>query len=327
MTLWNKRCSRDCKEAKADLLAFVVAVITAAVDVEWKPMLIVRCFFLPLAYMALLLAAMPARLDAQTLGGRQTPTLTPTLVAPMPRAGVQTTIVSGIAQFPDVQVPGEHLTEDEATMVLNAPTSSHRGFALGLNLSVPITQSALRPVVVVDVLHITTIESSRETFGSTYNRLGLGTEFSHHLGAGRLRSIGTGLGIRRSTYRNVSTGHYVDSLIPHVNAAGDFSPTLGWSSRIGYGAINRFGFNAGGARSGAMPGSQTSLIEGDAQLIYRLSRKAKISAGYELEQTNVVINDVKQYNRYGLNVPANVPPTLNLQLATSIIKIGLHTSW
>ncbi len=293
-----------------------------AVAVELLLMLSGRCLILPVFLLAALwpmaTLAEPIFYSEQPASDHSEATV----------SKVRTSVYSGLAEFPDIQVPTTENSEENLSLGQKPPTGQHRGVAIGLNLSYGIAASQLNPTIFIDLTRIATLEAERETFAASYNRLALGGGISYQLGIGWLQQIGIETSIRRTIFKNVSSGHYVDTAMPRLNLTGDITPNIYWNAHAGHSLVSRFGYNSGDAsKSGAFPSSSAKLKEGGVSAGYRLDQRAHVSLGYEVEQTTIQMNDVSQYSRYGLTIADSAPKQQNLNLNTALFKIGLHTNW
>jgi len=240
-------------------------------------------------------------------------------------------VSSGVASFQDIQVPINEFENIRADGSTAGPEGVSRiGIPLRaqLNFRYPIQNFDLSAEG--SLLHIISgMDSPRESRGSSYSRWDIGAGGGWNLNLGSRRYLRTGLStqIRRSMFRNISSGHYIDSVMPRLEVLYSDS---GWRFGVmaAIGASSKFGYHTGwGLGGGVLPNSKTSLNEWGVRLARDLSARSSIQFQFAQESADVLVEDQRVYNKLGLDVGLDefdTPKSRQLYLSTWTALIGMN---
>ena len=122
--------------------------------------------------------------------------------------------------------------------------------------------------------------------------------------AGAVLSILPGLEARRSMYRNVDSGHYVDAILVKTQVNGHVTSTLDLSVSGGTAPYTRFGVlrNSDSGRSGALASTSASVTETAAKVTWTPEPSTSFHAGLSQESTIAHVKNTSGYRAYGLPV-------------------------
>lgn len=235
---------------------------------------------------------------------------------------------SGFGTFQDIQVPVNADAETRADgTVIQAENADHTGLPLFAAFGVLGESSAWIFDGGLNLMHMRASNGPSETQSSSYSRteLGGGAKYRFALGETTALKLGARAAYRRSSFNNVSNGHYLEA--PLLGAS--LALTTGKWAFEGRGAVApsaTFGYNAGGTFAGKPFANATaSMAEFAATASYNVRDQVFLDVGLEVEQASVSLPDIMEYQTFGLAVtPSDTAPTRNYELSTSVVKIGVR---
>ena len=243
--------------------------------------------------------------------------------------GVEGRAGSGIGTFQDIQVPlneqvgvradGHNVSEEGAT---------HVGIPVWVGLSATRRSGALSYQLGLDALRLSASSGPTDTQSATYTRFDATASVRYAFNVLGLRAaLGGGAGVRRSVFSNVSNGHYFQAPVVSGNASlggRDLSVTLSGA----YAPTAAFGYYDGSMFSGdAFKKRKTSLSEVALSSSYLIREDVFLDFGLSREAAQVTIEDVAEYDAFGLQVSPTAEVSRSISVATTIARIGFHKSF
>lgn len=251
-------------------------------------------------------------------------------VADTPRA-LQIRIGSGVGTFQDVQLP---LGDAESNLrsdgrVVDAENGTHMGFPFFAGLGY-LWKSGQLKVRVLDfeALYMRATTGPAATQSASYSRLSLGTRLGYSLGIfnGRAEAI-LGGGLRRSSYNNVSSGHFVEGALVE-GGVGYGSQAFRLSLLGGLTPVARFGYSDAPVLGGhTFNKSRATLSNVQLTCDFPLTRRAFLETGVEREVVHATIEDVTEYEGFGLTVSPLATPTRAYNLVTTMVRLGIRKNF
>lgn len=235
---------------------------------------------------------------------------------------------TGVGVFQDIQVPiNENFRVRGDGTATGEENADHAGIPMSAGIGFAIRSGNLSyDVVDFDALDMRATSGPAETKSSSYSRLQLttGVSYSLPLAYGFTGSAGLNTGVRRSSFNNVSSSHYLESLIVGgsiglkttgfgVTLTGVFAP----KARFGYSDADVLGGHAFAKSTASM--SQIAAI-----IAFPIGPRVYLDTGIEQESVHVTIDDVNEYGDFGLSVQDSRRPTREYDLATSVVRFGLR---
>jgi hypothetical protein len=109
---------------------------------------------------------------------------------------------------------------------------------------------------------------------------------------------------RRSMYRNVESGHYVDGILFKSAIAKNLVDRWQGEFSAGYAPFTRFGLiqPAQSGKSGALADSSANMSEISGKLIWSPNQRTHLHLCAAQESVNVIFNSTDGYSSYGLPV-------------------------
>ncbi len=236
---------------------------------------------------------------------------------------------TGIGSFQDIQVP---VNEDYALRGDGTAAAeenlNHSGFLIQAGIGYLVKRGDWSiNALDFDAFQVKTSGGPAATQSSSYTRLNLQTVVKYHFLLGELNGYaGLKAGVRRSSFDNVSSAHYIDSALVGglVGLAGEFhslelAAATAPIAKVGYSEDGMFGGKT-------FKRSAASLGEFSVVYSYALRENVWLDLGFEDEIAHVQIDDVNEYNDlgYGLNVVDTTRPNRTYNLTTTAARIGVR---
>jgi hypothetical protein len=252
--------------------------------------------------------------------------ITKTITAPAPRAFVFRA-GSGVGQFQDVQVP----VNQEANLrgdgkLIEEENANHVGFPMWAGVGYLARRGALTAdVLSFEALQMRATTGPAATQSSSYTRVSLGSSvrWNFPLLGGR-GTAGMRAGLRRSGFNNVSSAHFVESML----VGGGFGYVgSGWSTDLSasLSPVARFGYSEDNFLGGeAFKNSKASVLEGAWTTSFQVYPRVWLETGVERESITASVEDVAEYDAFGLTVGPTATPSRSFNLATTVARIGIR---
>ena len=239
------------------------------------------------------------------------------------------TALSGFGSFQDIQVPESDVKgfRGDGTSAVSE-NQDHFGLPLGVKLSVGSDDSALGFYGNLSVLRINTMSGPPETASSSYSRFGFGLGSSirwYFDEAKKYNSfIRAEIEARRSSYNNVSSGHFVNALLPKLILG--LEKPKSWAFQV-FGAMGAnvgFGYGTGFSLGGrTFKNAETSMREFGVQVSFQVYKKTWLGFGIEEEAVDVKIDNIVEYNTFGLSVAESRDARI-YNLRTKLFQVNLQ---
>jgi hypothetical protein len=238
---------------------------------------------------------------------------------------------TGLGSFQDIQVPfNEEANQRGDGTLVQDENQTHTGFPLmaGIGFSWQANDAIRWSLVSLDGLQMRASTGPSETQSSSYSRVDLGTKLDYSFGLGSLKAnIGASAGLRRSSWSNVSSGHYVNAAM--IEASAGLS---GQSAAVevygGIAPVAHFGYSSAALFGGSdFKKSTASLNEAGAKVSFPLRPNVWLDTGVEREEAKVTIADVSEYNNFGLAVFNPDQPSRAYDLVTMVAKVGFRKAF
>jgi hypothetical protein len=239
---------------------------------------------------------------------------------------------SGVGAFQDIQVPYNEQYEmrGDGTAV-QEENIDHSGLLLEAGLGKD-TQSGhwLWQIADFDAMQIKSSGGPASTQAASYTRFNLQTGVSYNFALGNmLASTGVKGGVRRSSFNNVSSSHYIESVLVGLTA-GLTGHAHALEASAAVAPMTRFGYIEYGMFGGTeFQKSKSSLFEASVQYSYNLRESVWLDVGLDQETAKVEIEDVREYNDlgYGLSVEDTTRPTRSYDLNTVAARVGVRKTF
>ena len=243
---------------------------------------------------------------------------------------VSTTLTLGIGSFQDVQVP---MDSDSGWRVdgTSAPGSgeTHVGVPVTAAFGLTVNRALSRITFGLDLTRMESATGTTEARAASWSRIDLSTGWTRNfVFLDQDVDAGVRAGLRRSSWMNVSTGHFMDALLTRAFVGiGTLS-----DARIEFFAaaapVARFGYNKGEAfAGGALTGATARTFEGGASLSMRVFAATWLEGSVETDRTNIQIKDLTAYNAFGLNVAEWDNDSKSFALQTTMLRVGLRRAF
>jgi hypothetical protein len=239
---------------------------------------------------------------------------------------------SGIGSFQDIQVPYNEGFEvrGDGTAV-QEENVEHSGFLLQAGIGKESRRGAwLWQIFEFDALQIKSSGGPAATQASSYSRLNLESRIAYTFGLGAQGgSVGLKGGVRRSSFNNVSSAHYLQSVMVGLTA-GIAGELHGLEASVAFAPVTKFGYSEDGMFGGKdFKKSRSSLFEAGIQYSYALRENVWLDVGMEQEAVKAEIEDVNEYNDlgYGLSVQDSTRPTRSYDLNTVAARVGFRKAF
>lgn len=239
---------------------------------------------------------------------------------------------SGVGTFQDIQVPYNEYYEmrGDGTAV-QEENIGHQGLLLNAGIGKEISSGRwLFQAFEFDAMQIKSSGGPAATQASSYTRLNLESAATYRFSLGGLKaSSGLKGGLRRSSYNNVSSAHYIESVLVGL-AAGLTGEFHALNASLAVAPMTRFGYSEDGMFGGKeFQKSKASLFEVAALYSYTLQDNVWLDLGLSQESARIEIEDVNEYNElgYSLSVLDSSNPTRSYSMSTVAARIGFRKAF
>jgi hypothetical protein len=235
----------------------------------------------------------------------------------------------GLGQFQDIQVPvnidAGQRGDGTAALEENA---DHIGVPINFVMGYGQDRVNWLANVAFDATSMRATTGPAATQSSSYSRYELRGDYRRRfVSFGRTLAIGPRLGLRRTSFQNVSSAHFVDAAMIGGAIAGE-THDFAWDLRLATAAAARFGFTDEGIFGGKpFDKSKTAVYEIAAMTSSRLDASTWLEVGVLREMIRATIDDVGEYNGFGLSVTPAAAPSRAYDLATTTLQIGIRKSF
>lgn len=212
----------------------------------------------------------------------------------------------GAAEYPIVEMP---MMADADTRVDGTTTADdvrvNRGTFIDVSLEWASSTGLLPYILTFHGQRIATAPGAGIPTPASYARLtgSLATQFqfTEH-GIYLMPSMEA----RRSMYRNVETGHYVDAIMLQSEIGASLSDDIKLVFQGGVAPLAKFGLLQGGrsSNSGILPDTSTRLNELGTKVVWNASSSTDFMISASQENATVRVNNIDSYRAYGLPVAA-----------------------
>jgi hypothetical protein len=238
----------------------------------------------------------------------------------------------GVGSFQDIQVPYHEQYEVRGDgTAAQEENVDHAGLLLEAGIGKQTgSGSWIWQIFDFDALQIKSSGGPAATQASSYSRLNLQSGLSYRFAVTDLiGATGLTAGVRRSSFNNVSSAHYIESvLIGLKGGLTGHSHALQGSFAVA--PMARFGYSEDGMFGGRrFEKSKASLYEATLQYSYLLQQDVWLDLGAAQESAHVEIEDVNEYNAlgYGLSVRDTARPNRVYDLSTVAIRLGFRKAF
>ncbi len=236
---------------------------------------------------------------------------------------------TGVGAFQDIQVPYNETYEmrGDGTAV-QEENIGHSGLLLQAGLGKESQRGRwLWQVIDFDAMQIKSSGGPAATQAASYTRLNFQSAMTYRFAVGdMLGSTGLKAGVRRSSFNNVSSSHYIESVMVGLTA-GLTGQAHAFEGSLAVAPVARFGYSEDGMFGGKeFKNSKATLFEASAQYSYVLREGVWLDLGLGQETAHVQIGDVNEYNDlgYGLSVEDSTRPTRTYDLTTVAARLGVR---
>ena len=242
---------------------------------------------------------------------------------------IETQVGVGVGQFQDIRVPLNELNgrrADGTTKEKEDKNQIHSGFPLVLGLGMENYASILHFNTNINVTHISVNRQVDNVTTSSYTRLDASQEAGFVIFNSNVESkLLGGMGMRRSAFNNISTGHSIDSTYMKGRLTLDFHRAYGFEI-YGLQSINAtFKYNKGKFfEQEEIANSSASMQEFKAYFSRNMNRKVKFLIGASQEKINATIDDIDSYKDFGLAVYTFEKQSREYNLSTNVYRIGFE---
>lgn len=234
---------------------------------------------------------------------------------------------SGLGIFQDIQVPINEFDETRGDgSAIAEENKDHVGLPLFVGLGYRRSLDNIRfDLASIEGTQIRSTSGPSATQSSSYTRIELssGASYSFKLGYTDMW-MGARAGIRRSFFSNVSNSHFVESGIFRL-ATGLERGSFGISGFFGFAPVSRVGYSSEGFTGGKyFKKASATVSEAGITAALKLKENTYFDLGIEQESIAMSIDDIMEYNGFGLNVSPALQTSREYQLSTIIAKAGFR---
>jgi hypothetical protein len=237
---------------------------------------------------------------------------------------------TGFGIFQDVQVPlatnerEEQMRGDGKSV--GEENADHMGTPLYAGLSLQVGDPGkLSYEAQIDHLMMRATSGPAETQSASYARTNLVGGARYAFGRGGFRpTVAAHAILRRSSFNNVSNGHYVNARLLR-GGIGLRSEALSVEAYASYAPYTEFGFNSGKGFFGGKAFDNGSASMSELGLLYshKIHEAVWIDLGVEQEIVQATLGRVGDYSSLGLAVAAPAAKR-EYELVTSTARIGVR---
>jgi len=230
---------------------------------------------------------------------------------------------SGFGVFSSLRPPDLF---DPANLEGLDPTSQS-GIPVVLSLTPSYGHSSLLWYANLNWAQLNTIDAPVPAADSQYKRYHLGSGVAAKL-SGLIGQpwITLELGYRIVDYLNISSGHYVESLLPKVGLRSNLLDNWRGEIKIGFVAAGEFGYHDGSKRQPLEP-SEVTGRSFTARLDYLLSRESSIFFAIDHESYQVELANTVAYQDFGFSILPQQRVARGYKLDADIFQLGVRRVW
>lgn len=232
----------------------------------------------------------------------------------------------GVGQFQDIQIPINIQAGQRGDgKVASEENAEHLGLPLNVIVGYGQDHVNWKADVALDATVMRATTGPAATQSSSYSRYELHSDYRRRFTSfGRMLSAGPRLGLRRSSFANVSSAHFVDALVVG-GGIGGLSQEFIWDVRLATAAAARFGYTEKGVFGGkAFEKSKTSFYEISAVTGFHLDKNVWLDLSMTREMIRTSIDDIREYNGFGLSVTPSATASRSYDLATTTLQMGVR---
>lgn len=292
----------------------------------WSPSVCSRLSII-LSALVLVLPVMPSFGYAQE--GGDDPAFRPKVVrvAKPDTSGVYLWGGSGLAVFQDIQVPVNEFTATRGDgSIIAEENQDHLGLPLFAGIGYRKRSGSLMyDLAGLEGTKIRATTGPSATQSSSYTRVELFSGGSYNFRLGYTEaSFGLRAGLRRSMFANISNGHFVESAIIRV-AGGLKRGSFSLNAFGGYAPLSRAGYTNEGISGGDyFKKGAASVSEAGLTATFALRTDSFFDLGVEQEAISLRIDDIMEYNGFGLSVTPGRQTSREYNLSTVMAKAGFR---
>jgi hypothetical protein len=251
----------------------------------------------------------------------------PVRVAKPDTSGVYLYGGSGVAVFQDIQVPVNEFSETRGDgSAIAEENQDHLGLPLFAGIGYRKQSGAvLYDFAGLEGTKIRATTGPSATQSSSYTRLELfsGATYGFRLGYTQ-SSLGLRAGFRRSMFANISNAHFIESALVRLQG-GLERGSFGLKGFVGYAPLSRVGYTREGITGGDyFSKAKTTVAEAGLAATFALQPNSFLDLGIEQEAISMRINDIMEYNGFGLNVTPGRQTSREYNLSTVMAKAGFR---
>ncbi len=208
----------------------------------------------------------------------------------------------GFAEYPVLEMP---MSRDSSVRVDGSNTKedliSNRGLLIGVELSRKDRTGRVPYSLGIGGLRAASPPGAGIPTPASYVRLFIQGAAEIPSGLNHLKLI-PGLEARRSMYRNVDSGHYIDAMLVKAGLSYRATETVLMDVHAGYAPLATFGISqaSGPKKSGALADTDVKVSEFSSGIQWSPESSISFQAGLAQETTLVTIRDMNSYRAYGL---------------------------
>ncbi len=235
---------------------------------------------------------------------------------------------TGYGVFQDIQLP----TSDASGLRADGTTSveenkTHVGLPLIASVGFDYRVSRTIFEMSLEYLDMQSTAGPADTQSSSYNRISLVSGLKQLYPVGGYKAVfGAQLIGRRSSYNNVSTGHYIDSVMFQGNLGIEKSSRWMVEGFYSMAPYAQFGYNSGSGRE-KFSNSTTALSMFGIHSSLNLYKTTWLDLGVDVEKAKISIDSVEDYESYGLSVAPTSQPSRIYNMATMVVRAGFHKTF
>lgn len=237
-------------------------------------------------------------------------------------------ISAGVGEYPILEMPRTDFGDTRADGSTSATDLKiNRGALLDLDLTRIIPTNLARYALNIGMQRLATVPGGGLPTPSSYLRLHADTSASFDLGPAFWNIVATpAVEARRSMYRNVESGHYVDAVLLKQAIEKSFSKKSTIELAGAYAPASRFGLlqDSKVGKSGALADATSQMYEISAKYKWTPETNTSFVLAASQESARVKLESSDGYKYYGLPVApfTKREPTRLYDLTTRQLTIG-----
>jgi hypothetical protein len=234
---------------------------------------------------------------------------------------------TGFASFQHLQVPLDESLGVRADGNPSGPdVSSHTGLPVRGKIGLNYQFAHGYADTGIEYTKIWGLVGAESTPSASYSRFAFDSGLSLGYGGGWLRPFAVlRAGWRRSGFYNVSSGHYIDAAVLRGGAGVE---TSGWRllGIVGKTPWTRMAYD-GTDSTDKLGSAKVEVTTAELSSSWHIHGRTWLDFGYDQELTSIVIQDIADYEKFGLNVLPSRQRTRAYDLETGIFRVGFRKSF